>query len=218
MIKKIDKDITLMHLSGTDSNIYLIGDTVIDTGTGFNFIRMRTLLKSLKKDFESVKQIVNTHGHFDHIGGNGFFPNAKILIHELDAPILEKGDEKAALTDFFDGRLHAKSVDQKLKEGEVLNIGSYAFKVIHTPGHSPGSICLHDEKNGILISGDTLFSDGVGRTDIPNANEEHLVDSLEKISKLKFKKLLPGHGEAVLNNADKVLDKLIKEGGEQEEV
>ena len=217
MIKKLGPNIVLIQLSDIDSNIYVLGDTVIDSGTGFNFTRLHTLLKMLKMNFSSVKQVINTHGHFDHIGGNGYFLKAKIAIHERDAPILEKADAQASYADFFDGKLRPRPVDQKLKDGQVLQVGGMALKVLHTPGHTPGHICLYCEKDGILFSGDLVFSDGVGRTDMPGGDVQELDSSLEKISKLKISKLFPGHGEAIQEKADKVLKDILSAAAEPEE-
>ena len=209
MIKKIG-DIVLLQLSGLDSNIYLIGDTAIDTGTGFNFTRMYSLLGILKIDIESIKQVINTHCHFDHIGGNGYFLEAKIGIHEIEVPVLEQGDPVRSVADFFDGKLHPKKVELRLKEGNVLKLGKHSFEIIHTPGHTPGSICLYDKTAKLLVSGDTLFSNGVGRTDLPGGDQNKLVDSLNRLSKLKVDKILPGHGEPVLSNGNKVIETMIK--------
>ncbi len=209
MLKRID-DIVLIQLSDLDSNIYLIDDCVIDTGTGFNFTRLHSILKVLGKNFESIKQVINTHCHFDHIGGNGYFLKASIAIHENDAPVIENADIVKSVADYFDGKLRPRKVDVKLKDGDVIDVGTRKLKVIHTPGHTPGSICLYDEKDGILFSGDTLFSDGIGRTDCPGGDEEALIESLNKLSKLSFKKLLPGHGEPVLENADEILKKILE--------
>jgi glyoxylase-like metal-dependent hydrolase (beta-lactamase superfamily II) len=218
MIKKLGPNIVLIQLSDIDSNIYVLGDTVIDSGTGFNFTRLHTLLKMLKMNFSAVKQVINTHGHFDHIGGNGYFLKAKIAIHERDAPILEKADAQASYADFFDGKLRPRPVDQKLKDGQVLQVGGMALKVLHTPGHTPGHICLYNEKEGTLFSGDLVFSDGVGRTDMPGGDVQELDSSLERISKLKISKLFPGHGEAIQEKADKVLkDILTAAAGPEEE-
>ena len=128
-----------------------------------------------------------------------------IAIHEKDAPIIEKGDEKASYADFFDGHLKPRRVDKKLRDGDVIN----GLKIIHTPGHTPGSICLLDEKKGILFSGDTIFSDGIGRTDMPGGDNAALADSIEKITNLKFAKLLPGHGEPVLDNAARAVAEML---------
>jgi hydroxyacylglutathione hydrolase len=204
-VKKIG-DIIAIQLSDIDSNIYIIGDTVIDTGTGFNFTRLYDFLKRFKISFEDIKWVINTHAHFDHIGGNGYFYNAKIAIHELDAPVLEMGDAEKSNAAFFNGKIRPMKVEKKLKDKDLIN----GLKVIHTPGHSPGSICLYDEKKKILFSGDTIFADGVGRTDILGGNEDDLINSLEKIEKLDVKILMPGHGELVLENAKKVIADICK--------
>jgi glyoxylase-like metal-dependent hydrolase (beta-lactamase superfamily II) len=217
MIKRISPNIVLIQLSDIDSNIYVLGDTVIDSGTGFNFTRLHSLLKIMKMNFSSVKQVVNTHGHFDHIGGNGYFLKARIAIHEKDAPILENADVQASYAEFFDGKLRPRPVDIKLKDGQSLTLNGMDFRVMHTPGHTPGSICLYDEKDGILFSGDTVFSDGVGRTDMPGGDVAQLDASLEKLSKLRISKLLPGHGEPVLEKADKVLKEILSASAAPEE-
>ena len=217
MIKRIGPNIVLIQLSDIDSNIYVLGDTVIDSGTGFNFTRLHTLLKIMKLNFSAIKQVINTHGHFDHIGGNGYFLKAKIAIHEKDAPILESGDLQKSYADFFDGKLKPRPVDQKLKEGQVLQVNGMAFKVLHTPGHTPGSISLYNEKDSMLICGDLVFSDGVGRTDLPGGDVALLDQSLERISKLKINKLLPGHGEPILEKADKALKAILTAAAAPEE-
>jgi len=207
MIKRIG-DIVMFRLSDSDSNIYLIGDTAIDSGTGMNFTRLIPLLKTQKKSLADIKQVINTHGHFDHIGGNGYFLNAQIAVHEKDADIVEKGDAQASVADFFDGKLKPMKVHRKLREGDVIAVGKYSFTVIHTPGHTPGSICLYDRKNRILVSGDTVFSDGVGRTDLPGGDEEQLHESIEKLKGLDVKVILPGHGEPALNNGKQAISRL----------
>jgi len=209
MIKRIG-DIVLLHLSDLDSNIYLIGDTAVDAGTGFNFTRMYTFLETLKIPAESIKQVINTHCHFDHVGGDGFFPEASIAIHEIEAPVLEQADPERSITDFFDGKLSPKEVEKWLQEGDELTIGNHIFKVLHTPGHSPGSVCLYDEKAKLLISGDTVFSNGVGRTDLPGGDKTQLIESLTRLSSLAVEKILPGHGDVVMANGSKVIKDMLK--------
>jgi glyoxylase-like metal-dependent hydrolase (beta-lactamase superfamily II) len=206
MIKRIGNNIVLLKLSDSDSNIYLIDNVAIDSGTGFNFTRLYVLLKALKKTMEDIQQVINTHGHFDHVGGNGYFLNAKIAIHEKDADIIETGDTERSVADFFDGKLKPRTVDRKLKDGDILNVGDMELEVIHTPGHTPGSICLYNRKDGILFTGDTIFADGVGRTDLPGGDTEALKESIEKLKKLDVKVILPGHGELVLENAKNVIE------------
>ncbi|MCK4714669.1 MAG: MBL fold metallo-hydrolase [Candidatus Aenigmarchaeota archaeon] len=206
MIKKIG-DVSMIHLSDSDSNIYVVGNTVIDAGTGLNFTRMMDMFKIMGKKMDEIEWVVNTHGHFDHVGGNGFFFDAKIAIHESDADVVEKGDQELSFADFFDGSMKAHKIEKRLKDGDEIS----GLKVIHTPGHSPGSICLYDEKNKILFSGDTVIAEGRGRTDLPGGSEEEMKKSIEKLKGLKIEKLLPGHGNPVLSNVKMVLDKVSED-------
>ncbi len=208
-VKKLG-DIILVQLSDVDSNIYLVGDTIVDTGVGFNFIRLRDVLRVFKMPMDTVKNIVNTHYHFDHIGGNGYFTAAQIAIHEADAPILEQGDAETAVAEFFGGNMHKMKVARKLKDGDVVKMGVREFQVVHTPGHTPGSICLFDKKEKLLISGDTVFANAVGRTDLPGGDFEQLKASLEKLKKLGVEKIYPGHGEVVLAGGSKKIELLLK--------
>jgi len=206
LVTKISDRITMIHLSDLDSNIYLInGDTIVDSGTGSNFVRLYDVFKRMNMDFDKIKNIVNTHMHWDHIGGNGFFENAKVHIHEHDSEVLEKGDSELSNSMYFNGNMKPAKVERKLKDGDEV----FGLKVIHTPGHTPGSICLLDEKNKILISGDTVFADGVGRTDLPGGNDDMLNKSLERLAALKIDKILPGHGEPVLKSGDKTLKTIL---------
>ena len=216
MLKRIG-DIVMIQLSDIDSNIYIMGDTAIDAGTGFNFTRLATILRVLKLGLGDIKQVINTHGHFDHIGGDGYFINAKVSIHGLDAPIMESADQEKSMADFFDGKLNPRKPDTILKEGDRIKILGYDFEVLHTPGHTSGSICLFDNSTGLLVSGDTIFSDGVGRTDVPGGDPEALDKSLEKISKLDAKKILPGHGDPVHEKGKKVIEEILSAGPAPEE-
>jgi len=211
MIKRIG-DIVLLQVSGTDSNIYIIGDTAVDSGTGLNFTRMYQLLKASQIDPKSIKTVVNTHAHYDHIGGNGYFLNAKTAMHEEDAPALESADAELCMVDYFDGKLKPRAVDTKLKAGDVLKMGNYSFQVIHVPGHTPGSICLYDSSKKLLISGDVVFADAVGRVDLPGSDPEAMQASIDALAKLKVDKILPGHGEPVQSGGSSVIARLAKAG------
>ncbi|MBI4019928.1 MAG: MBL fold metallo-hydrolase [Candidatus Aenigmarchaeota archaeon] len=205
MLKRLG-DVILLQLSENDSNIYIVGDVVIDSGTGFNFTRMYQILRIIKKDPKAITHVINTHGHFNHVGGNGYFLNAKVAIHELEAAILEGGDEKKSMADFFDGRLKPRKVDMKLRDGDMIG----GLRVVHTPGHSPGSICLYNPKDKGIFTGDTLFSDGVGDSEIDGGDPDALAASLEKLSRLDVQKIFPGHGEAVMSNGSKAIKDIMK--------
>lgn len=142
-----------------------------------------------------VVSVVNTHGHFDHVGGNRRLveaTGAELLLHEADLPILRRAREHAAGY----GLVSAGSPEPTrfLQDGESLAIGELKIQVIATPGHSPGGISLHVGDH--LFAGDTLFADSVGRTDLPGSNHAALVNSIrEKLFVLPEGTIVhPGHG------------------------
>lgn len=183
---------------GFDSNIYIFDGIIVDTGTGENIQYVLNSIKNAGFDIANeIKRIVNTHCHFDHTGGNHFF-KAPIAIHQADAPALENGDIHATAAFMFGKPFEPVKVDLKLKEGDKIN----DFEVIHTPGHTAGGICLYDGET--LISGDTVFADGgFGRFDIGGDINE-LKASIQKLSELDVKYLLPGHGPAVENGSEHI--------------
>lgn len=190
------KNIFLLDGIDYDSNIYLVdGEILVDTGTGKFFNEIKKEIIDLGVDLPRLKLIVNTHAHFDHVGGNESFKKwlkANILIHRADAGLLERGEVAA---DLFGLKIGGIKVDRQLEDGDFLKTRHFNFKVIHSPGHTKGSICLYDKSSKILISGDTIFADGVGRTDLPGGDRKEMAASIEKISKLKVKHIFPGHGK-----------------------
>lgn len=151
----------------------------------FNFVEE----KSLK-----LKFTVNTHGHPDHICGNGIVKeqfNTPILIHERDAFML--GALGKVVAKLFGFKNSSPPADILLKDGDTVKFGNLTLKVMHTPGHSPGSMCLLGE--GEVFTGDTLFAGSIGRTDLPQGSEKDMKNSLEKLKSLPDHfKVYPGHG------------------------
>lgn len=192
-LTKIDNIIVIEGL-GYDSNVYVFEDVIVDTGTGQH---MDYILKSIQdagKDVEDLSLIVNTHNHYDHVGGNSYF-NLEVAMHRNDAFALEEGDEDALLATMFGKSMEKMKVDLKLEEGDKI----HGFEVLLTPGHTSGSICLYDGET--LISGDTVFSGGgFGRVDL-GGDMDDMRRSLERLSKLNIENLLPGHGLAVENGS-----------------
>jgi len=194
---KIEKGIYLLGGAEFDSNIYCIDDELlIDCGSGAFTEDILAQMEEYGLNPKKIKMIVLTHAHFDHCGAIKEWKKitgAKVFIHEGDLMALETGD--GVLAKEFDIEYEGVKANGLLKEGEEIKTNNYTFKIIHTPGHTPGSVCLWDEKNGILISGDTLFLDGFGRIDYPGGDEKKLIQSLKKIKKLgEISVLLPGHG------------------------
>jgi len=167
------------------ANCFLVGDVdsgeavVIDPGFD-NESEARTIIKEIERNRFRVKYIINTHGHPDHNGGNRTlkeYTKAPILIHEYDAPLLS-----------------SPPAGKELHDGDVIEVGSVKLRVIHTPGHSRGSIILLS--SDIVFSGDTLFAGGIGRYDLPGGSLGQLVDSLKNklLTLPDYVKVYPGHG------------------------
>ena len=134
---------------------------------------------------------LNTHGHADHIKGNAVFA-FPVLIHELDEPCLnDPGRNLSLLTE---ERFDTVSAERLLKDGDEILLGSVVLKVIHTPGHTVGGISILC--GNMLFSGDTLFYEGVGRTDLPGGDYKMLAESMKKLMTLPDEtRVFPGHGQ-----------------------
>ena len=179
-----------------NSNICIVSDggeaMVVDAG-GLSEVMLRYIEANNLK----VKYIVLTHGHYDHICALEKylerFPEAILMYHKEEHRVLT--DPEANLSPWL-GR-EEKVFDfehQFVKEGDVIKVGSLEFKVLHTPGHTPGGICLLCESEKILISGDTVFDNGYGRTDFKYGNETELYRSLERLYPLcRENDLYAGH-------------------------
>jgi len=171
---------------GFFGNSYLAGDILIDAGvppTAVEPFRHR------------ISVIVLTHCHFDHTAYLQEIANltgAEIAIHECDAPGLVGGTDSLAL--HFGSRPPGVVPDLLLGEGD--RVGN--LLVLHTPGHTRGSVCVYHEQEKSLISGDTVFSDGgFGRYDFPGGSRDDLVRSVRRLAGLDVEGLYPGHGEPV---------------------
>lgn len=162
---------------------------IIDPGGGEKLI-----LKKVKDLGFTVMYIINTHSHPDHTCGNKTIADAtgaKIVIHKLDAPSLTSVDY--GLFSFTLGGQTSPSAQVLVDNGDIIKVGNVELEVIHTPGHTPGSICLYTDKN--LFTGDTLFVEGIGRTDLPGGSMDTLIKSVkEKILTLPDDTIVwPGH-------------------------
>ena len=180
-----------------ETNCYIASDPdtrqalIIDPGEPSGL-----LPETIRRESLLVVGIVNTHGHGDHIAGNEFIKaefGCPIMIHELDAPALT--DSHANLSAYVGlDCIESPPADRLLYDGGTIEVGATSLSIIHTPGHSPGGICLLSED--ILFSGDTLFAGSVGRTDFPGCSHEQLIGSIsERLMSLPDDtRVYPGHG------------------------
>lgn len=188
-------DIKQIKLKKMATFCYLVGDESSKTCALIDpAFDIKRILGNVEKGGYEATHIINTHCHADHTAGNASVKaatGAKLLIHELDAGRLNK-----LMNRVFSKLLGGKASpepDILLKDGDVINIGETALKVIHTPGHSIGSICLYTDKN--IFTGDTLFVGAVGRTDLAGGSARQLLQSIrEKIYTLPGSTTVwPGH-------------------------
>jgi glyoxylase-like metal-dependent hydrolase (beta-lactamase superfamily II) len=195
-----------------DSNIFLIKDnqsdelTVIDCGSGFYFDR---LIRSISRDgmnHKKITRVILTHVHFDHSGGLINFVREcapKVLVFHLEADSIERGGNGLLLAEQFGLEFTPTKVHQRIREEEIIKAGSLNLKVMNTPGHTIGSICLYDGDKKVLFSGDTVFSHGsFGRVDFPTGDPRQMVQSLIRLSKLDVEYLLCGHLDIATKNAN----------------
>lgn len=187
-----------MEVGSVACNCYLVGceetkkAIIIDPGAA-----PQAIINMIKSSGYTVDTIVNTHGHVDHIGGNSEvkkFTGARLMIHKLDAKMLTSS---AANFSMFMGRpVTSPAADELLEDGNIIKFGNLELKVLHTPGHTPGGICL--AADGVIFSGDTLFYGSIGRTDFPGGSYETLIKSIKnKLMVFPDETVVyPGHGPA----------------------
>ncbi len=181
-------------------NCTILGDgaageaIVIDPGDEVGRIHRRLTALGLK-----VKQILITHAHIDHVGGAlklKRLTGAPILLNENDLPLLAMMETQAAWLGMETPE--TAPPDASLADGMMVGLDACPAQVLHTPGHTQGSVCLHFAPMKLLVAGDTLFAGSIGRTDLPGGDSEQIIDSIQsRLLRLPDEtRVLPGHGPA----------------------
>ncbi|MBN2067442.1 MAG: MBL fold metallo-hydrolase [Candidatus Diapherotrites archaeon] len=205
MLEKISQNISGFISEGNGSNVFLVKGSeeiaLIDSSAASNTSNVLSMLSGQGLSPSDVSLILHTHCHADHIGCTTLFSNARTAMHKADAKAVNNKDSSITCANFFPGLAFPK-ITEFLSNSQVIDLGAIKLKVIHTPGHTQGSLCFFEENQGLLFSGDTLFKNGFGRADLPTGSRTALVKSLELLEKLPFKMLLPGHGPILEGLAD----------------
>ncbi len=185
-----------MALGPIMANCYVLGcentraAAVIDPGE-----EAPRILAALEEDGLTLKVILNTHGHFDHVGANrelkNAVPDAQLMIHGDDAPLLDQLANSARM--FGMQAENSPAPDRLLEDKDVISFGDISLEVVHVPGHSPGGVAFVSP-DGVFV-GDTLFAGSIGRTDLPGGNFDTLIASIQKrLFRLDDKmRVYPGH-------------------------
>jgi len=187
--------------TANNANTYLINGSkkiLIDPGHYHLFGNVKDLLSKLSITPQDIDLILLTHGHPDHVEAVRAFSNAHALIalHEAELDFVKN------LAPHYGTAMGITEFEPQilLREGELL-VGDMKLQVIHAPGHSPGSICMYWPQEKTLFTGDVIFYQGIGRTDLPGGDGSALKESIKSLSSLEVEHMLPGHGETVSGKA-----------------
>ncbi|MBT3621576.1 MAG: MBL fold metallo-hydrolase [Flavobacteriales bacterium] len=166
-------------------NTYVVYDEtkdciIIDPGC-YTEVERTELRRFITSEGLNPVKLINTHCHIDHVLGNKFVSELwelELYIHKEDLPVLENVKD---ISGFFGFENYERSPSPKhfLAQGDTLNFGDSSFKILFTPGHAPGHICLYSTENNLVIAGDVLFQGSIGRTDLPGGDHNTLINSIK---------------------------------------
>jgi len=182
-----------------DSNIYLVTgekNALIDSGTGLTSKYVIDQIRSIIGAAGSLDYLLFTHCHFDHIGSGAALIRefgCKAYAGTVDAAAIRDGDPDYTLSKDFDIVIPPFPTED-LKDGDIIDLGGHKLLVLETPGHTRGGVCYLDKITGALFSGDTVFSNGVGRTDFNGGSLYSLRNSIKYLMDMPVRGLYPGHG------------------------
>ena len=201
---EVRKDIFQLRSEMPGSKVYLVkGHTknvLIDTGHGSNYSNLALGLAEIGLDPLEIHLIILTHEHFDHTGASAYFPETTfIAAHPLAANKISLGDEFVMHGKYLDIASKPFRVDIWLQDHSIVDLGNYKLRIMHTPGHCSGCICLHEMNDRLLFTGDTVLAGGMLSGIMPSGNVSDYIASLQRLSTLRIEEFYPGHGKISQN-------------------
>ncbi len=188
----VDPGVVRIRLPKPAAQAYLLLGrriALVDCGTAETAPVLTRALRTLGVRAEEISLLILTHEHIDHAGGSAALPNALLAAHPLAASKLRHGDTRVTLGE------PPRRPDIELAHGSAIHLGGFSFRVLHTPGHTSGSVCLFERARGLLITGDTAYARGtLSIVSASGARGDHLA-SIERLAALPARLMLPGHGE-----------------------
>jgi len=197
-VKRIRPNLYKIKAGKLSAYSYLITadiNILIDTALMRDYPRLEEGLLELGIKPDDIDIVLNTHEHCDHVGGNLYFQDVAIIgAYKYSAVKIRYGDEEVMRCRYHGESFPGSKVHLWLNNADVIDAGSWILKVIHTPGHTSGSMCLYEPRKRILFSGDTLFANGTASNIYDSGSLEEYFNSLRLLKTLKIDLLLPGHG------------------------
>ena len=199
MIKEIIPNLYLIKTGKPSSNSYLIKgrdlNVLIDPGISEQFPNLERKLGNLDVNIGDVDMVINTHEHVDHFGANQHLPEkVPILAHRYAAAKIVSADDEVLLCRAHGEDPNGFKVNIWLENLNVLDTGDWFLKILHTPGHTSGSLCIYEPRRKVLISGDTVFGQGTISNISSSGSYGEYINSLARLYTMKINVLLPGHG------------------------
>jgi glyoxylase-like metal-dependent hydrolase (beta-lactamase superfamily II) len=212
-IIELKSNFFMLHGEGSGSHSYLIkGDyknVLIDSGLDKHFHTLQKSLLTIGLKVRDIDIIINTHEHFDHIGANRYFQDyALIAAHRFAAVKIAVKDRYVTMYESGDSNDLPLKIHLWLEDKFRFDIGSYLLEVIHTPGHTSGSICLYEVNRNLLLTGDTIFAQGTLSYISESGSIGDYINSIGRLGTMKVKEIYPGHG-IISKNPDEDMHKAL---------
>jgi len=195
-------------------HVYLVKgqrkNVLIDTGSASNYANLAACLADVGLAPNDVHLIILTHEHFDHIGACPlFYERTVVAAHSLAANKMELQDEFVTMSKYLDEGARHFRADIWLEADTILDLGNYRLRVLHTPGHCSGCICLYEPDHELLFTGDTVLAGGTLSGILGSGNISDYIKSLQLLSRLRVEEMYPGHGR-ISTNAEADLEKALE--------